>query len=408
MKKVFLSALAISGLLFISCSDDENNIPVDPNPEVTTPATYAFEREGNTSVSYSGQTTRIKMAEELISALKNDPEATTIPTTTEEQLQGMFAHVEGANDFSEADLNTSDKSIRSKTAASRDYFFTNVVEGTAIKEKFDGWIKAQVDEVFPNWNVNASAGVAGRIQEAGGGSNRLVNGKGLELNQAINKTLIGALMTDQMLNNYLGINVLDEGTNVADNDNQILATDKNYTTMEHKWDEAFGYLYGTDDAENPQYNADSFLSKYVSRVENDTDFAGIAQKIYDAFKKGRQAIVVKNYTERDAQAKIIRDEISKVIAIRAVYYLQQAKASLATDKASAFHDLSEGYGFIESLRFTRDTATNTPFFTAVEITEFTDKLLEGNGFWDVTTVTLDEISEDIAAKFDFKVEEAGS
>ncbi len=407
MKRGYLSVLAIAGLFFVSCSDD-NNIPDDPNPEVIAPATYKFERNGSTSVSYSGQTTRIKMAEELISALKNDPSSTTIPTTTEAMLDGMFAHVEGNSDFSDADLNASDKSIRSKTAASRDYFFSNAVEGTAIKEKFDGWIEAQVAEVFPNWNTNAAAGVAGRIQEAGGGSNRLVNGKGLELNQAINKTLIGALMVDQMLNNYLGVLVLDEGTNVADNDAETLATDKNYTIMEHKWDEAFGYLYGTDDAENPQYNADSFLSKYISRVEGDSDFAGISAKIYEAFRTGRQAIVVKNYTERDAQAKIIRDEVSKVIAIRAVYYLQQAKATLATDKASAFHDLSEGYGFIESLRFTRNTSTNEPYFTTSEITEFTDKLLEGNGFWDVTNATLDDISEDIANKFDFSVEEAGS
>ncbi|WP_442266700.1 DUF4856 domain-containing protein [Tenacibaculum sp. ZS6-P6] len=408
MKKVFLSALTVSSLLFVSCSDDNNNIPDNPDAEVVAPDTYKFERNGSTSVSYSGQTTRIKMAEEFISALKNDPSSTAIPTTTEAMLDGMFAHVEGNADFSNTDLNASSKSIRSKTAASRDYFFSNVVEGTAIKEKFDGWIKEQVDVVFPNWNTNAAEGVAGRIQEAGGGSNRLVNGKGLELNQAINKTLIGALMVDQMLNNYLGILVLDEGTNVADNDNQVLATDKNYTNMEHKWDEAFGYLYGTDNAENPQYNADSFLSKYVSRVEGDTDFTGISKKIYDAFKKGRQAIVVKNYTEREAQAKIIRDEVSKIIAIRAVYYLQQAKLTLATDKASAFHDLSEGFGFIESLRFTRNTSTNAPYFTTTEITGFTNKLLEGNGFWDVTNATLDEISDAIADKFDFTVAQAGS
>ncbi|SNR16012.1 DUF4856 domain-containing protein [Tenacibaculum jejuense] len=408
MKKGYLSVLAIAGLFFVSCSDDDNNIPDNPNVEVEAPDTYKFERNGSTSVSYSGQTTRIKMAEELISSLKDDPSSTAIPTTTEAQLDGMFAHVEGNADFSDADLNASDKSIRSKTAASRDYFFSNVVEGTVIKEKFDNWIAEQVDVVFPNWNTDAAPGVAGRIQEAGGGSNRLVNGKGLELDQAVNKTLIGALMVDQMLNNYLGVLVLDEGTNVADNDNQVLATDKNYTNMEHKWDEAFGYLYGTDDAENPQYNADSFLSKYVFRVEGDSDFVGISKKIYDAFKKGRQAIVVKNYAEREAQAKIIRDEVSKIIAIRAVYYLQQAKLTLATDKGAAFHDLSEGYGFIESLRFTRNTADNAPYFTATEISGFTNDLLEGNGFWDVTPATLDEISKDIADKFDFTVEKAGS
>ena len=55
-------------------------------------------------------------------------------------------------------------------------------------------------------------------------------------------------MADQMLNNYLGSAVLDAGTNTADNDAGTLADGKNYTTMEHKWDEGFGYLYGADDA----------------------------------------------------------------------------------------------------------------------------------------------------------------
>lgn len=410
MNKNYLSILAIAGLCLVSCSDDNNNIPTNTN--VTAPATYVFERNGNSTVSFSGQTTRIKMAEELIKALK-------VRGNNEAKLDAMFAHVKDANDFSDASLNASSKSIRSKTAASRDFFSSNAVEANAIKEKFDGWIKEQVDVVFPRWDDNASAGVAGVIQEAGGGSKRYVNGKGLELNQAINKGLIGALMVDQMLNNYLGKNVLDEGTNVADNDANTVASGKNYTNMEHKWDEAYGYLFGASpNAATPLTNIgngstqkgdDSFLNKYLDRVNDDTDFNDIAQNIYNALKLGRAAIVAKNYTVRDAQAKIIRDLVSKVIAIRAVYYLQQGKKNLAANKGAAFHDLSEGFGFIESLRFTRNTAANNaPYFTAAEINGFTTKLLEGNGFWDVTAATLDEISTSIAAKFDFTVAQAGS
>jgi len=185
------------------------------------------------------------------------------------------------------------KNIRSKTAASTDLFSANTTDATAIKNQFDAWIAEQVSDVFPNWSADASAGSAGKIQEAGGGSTRYVNGKGIEINQAINKGLIGGLMADQMLNNYLGSAVLDAGTNVADNDAGILVDGKNYTTMEHKWDEGFGYLYGADDQENPTLGADSFLNKYLARVEGDTDFQGIAATIYDAFKLGRAAIVNK-------------------------------------------------------------------------------------------------------------------
>jgi hypothetical protein len=401
MKKVLLSALAI-GMLFTSCSSDDDN---NGGNQVTAPATYSFERNGESSVSYGGQTTRIEMGEELISALKST-------AFNEAQLDGMFAHEAGNNDFADPDnlgLNASSKSIRSKTAASRDFFSANTTDANAIKAEFDSWIADQVNEVYPNWDVDAVAGTAGKIQENGGGSTRYVNGKGLELNQAVNKSLIGALMVDQMLNNYLGTAVLDEGENVANNNNDVLDGDNNYTKMEHKWDEAFGYLYGTDNAVAPALGADSFLNKYLSRVENDSDFAGIAQTIYDAFKLGRAAIVAKNYTVRDQQANIIREEVSKIIAVRAVYYLQAGKTALAAnDNGAAFHDLSEGFGFIYSLQFTRQPNTNDSYYTKAQVDAFIAQLMAGNGFWDVTAETLDTMSNDIASTFGFTVAEAAN
>ncbi len=397
-KNLLLSLLVVSSL-FQSCSSDDDG-GGNPN-EVMTPANYAFTRGGETTVSFSGQTTRIQMAQELIDALKDN-------TVTEAQLDGMFAHVEGSDDFSDADLNASSKSIRSKTAASSDYFSANTTNANAIKAHFDAWIKAQVDEVFPNWGNIATAGNAGNLQEGGGGATRYVNARGLEYNQAVNKGLIGALMVDQMLNNYLSISVLDAGTNRADNDAGTLAEGKDYTTMEHKWDEAFGYLYGTDNATNPQLGADSFLNKYLSKVEEDADFAGIADDVYNAFKLGRAAIVAKNYDVRDAQAEVLREKISQIIGIRAVYYLQQGKATLGTDNASAFHDLSEGFGFIYSLQFTRKPGTNAPYFTKSDVDAFIATLTSGNGFWDLTSQDLDTMSDVISARFSFTTAQAGS
>ncbi len=395
-KHIALSLFVI-GSLFISCSSDDDN--GTGGNEVVAPATYQFERNGNSTVSYGGQTTRIEMGEEFISAIKDN-------TKTELELDGMFTNT--GNYFSTSDLNDSGKSIRSKTAASSDYFSASSTIANAIKAEFDGWIANQVNDVFPNWNTDAIAGTAGKIQEAGGGSTRYVNEKGLEYNQAINKGLIGALMADQMLNNYLSTSVLDAGDNRANNDAGLLAEGKDYTSMEHKWDEGFGYLYGTDDALAPQLGADSFLNKYLSRVENDADFTGIAVDIYDAFKLGRAAIVAKDYTVRDQQAEIIREKISEIIGIRSVYYLQQGKANLTADVGGAFHDLSEGFGFIYSLQFTRKPGTTSSYFTKSEVDAFIAQLMTGNGFWDVTPETLDDMSDDIASRFNFTVEQAGS
>ncbi|GAA3613354.1 DUF4856 domain-containing protein [Flavivirga amylovorans] len=399
MKKLALSLFAVVAL-FQSCSNDDDG--GNSQNEVVAPTTYEFTRNGNSTVSFEGQTTRIKMSEELVSAMSDN-------TQTEVTLDAMFAHEEGNTDFSDADLNASGKSVRSKTAASADYFSANTTDANAIKADFDGWIASQVSDVFPNWGIVATAGTAGNLQEGGGGSTRYINAKGLEYNQAFAKSLIGALMVDQMLNNYLSPAVLDAGTNVADNDAGTVAEGKSYTTMEHKWDEAYGYLYGNEtNPDTPELGADSFLNKYLSRVENDTDFAGIAADIYNAFKLGRAAIVAKNYDVRDEQAEIIREKISDIIGIRAVYYLQQGKGNLVTDKAAAFHDLSEGFGFIYSLQFTRKPGTNEPYFTKTEVDVIIATLMNGNGFWDVTEETLDALSATISAKFSFTTAQAGS
>ncbi|WP_405377236.1 DUF4856 domain-containing protein [Nonlabens sp. Asnod3-A02] len=391
-----LSIAAITATLFTSCDSDDDVATI----AVETPATYSFQRNSATTVSYSGQSTRIAMAEEIKSGFKNT-------ALTETQLDNMFAHIEGANDFTDADLNASDKSVRSKVAASADFFSANTTVAAAIKADFDGFISSQVNDVFPVWNSNAAAGVAGQIQQAGGGTVRYVNAKGLEYDQAFAKGLLGALMTDQILNNYLSPAVLDAGDNRVDNDNAVLESGKNYTTMEHKWDEAFGYLYGAEpDATAPVLDQDSFLSEYLDRVEGDSDFTGIAATIYDAFKLGRAAIVEGDYDLRDEQANIIKENISMIPAVRAVFYLQSGKGNLTADPARAFHALSEAYGFIYSLQFTRQPGTTQPYFTKTEVDAYLAELMTGNGFWDVDTATLDRISDEISARFTFTTAQA--
>jgi len=171
----------VLGLALTSCDKDKSELEV--------PATYEFLRDGVTTVSYSGQTTRIAMAEELASALL---------------------------DFDKSEA--------------------------LIKGQIESWITKQVQAVGAGSNQIAAPGVPGQI--ADGTSPRFVGFNGLEYNQAATKSLIGALMVDQMLNNYLSTAVLDDTDNISDNDSGVTVADKPYTNMEHKWDEAYGYLFG--------------------------------------------------------------------------------------------------------------------------------------------------------------------
>ncbi len=424
MNKLVFTLLLLFGLLFTSCEFDENDGPIEVvtcldgmmngdetgvdcggscvpcEDAIDNPAKYSFSRNGENTVLFSGQTTRLKMGDEIVAALLN-------PTKTAEELAAMYAHIEGALNFEDASLNGSDKNMRSKTAASADFFSTNATDQALIRADFDAWLVGQVDEVFPNWQVAAAPGVAGQIPD--GSATRYINAQGLEYDQLWTKGLIGALATDQALNNYLSSAVLDAGSNIADNDAGTVVEGKSYTTMEHKWDEAYGYVFGLNaDTTNPNADlgADSFLNKYIGRVEGDDDFVGIADEIFQAFKLGRAAIVAKQYDIRDTQAEIIKQRISEIIGIRAVYYLQQARPSLTQENpayGTAFHDLSEGYGFIYSLQFTRKPNSGDPYFTKAEVDAFLIDLMDDgpNGLWDVEDTTLESLATDIAARFDF-------
>ncbi len=436
MRKIAFALTIAAGVIFTSCSSDDNDIdeqavtatctdglqngeetgvdcggsckPCETTSEnpIVNPATYAFERNGSSTVDFSGQTTRLKMGGEFVSALSDN-------TNTAEQLQAMFAHEEGNADFTDADLNASDKSIKSKTAASKDLFGDNATDQAAIRADFDGWITAQVDEVFVNWEVNAAAGIAGQVSQ--GEKVRYVNAKGLEYNQMIAKSLIGALTLDQIVNNYLSPAVLDEGDNRADNDAGTVEEGKSYTSMEHKWDEAYGYLFGLNtDTANPaagENDGDRFLGSYIGQVAEDPDFSDLITASYDAFKLGRAAIVAKDYKVRNEQATIIKAKVALVPSVRGVFYLQAGKGALAEvvpNYGGAFHALSEAHGFIYSLQFAQDPATGKAYFTKMEVDALLAQLLgDGeNGLWDVKPETLDSISETIATKFGFTVAQA--
>lgn len=399
MKKTLLAAL-IGGMAFTSCSTDDE--PGDPNRGIEVPETYTFTRNGQSTVDFNGQTTRLLMSGELTSALSN-------PDYSAQMLSNMFAN---ENDpFSMPELNESSKDIKSKIAASKLYFGSNTAASNLIKNSFEGWIAEQANVVFPAWEQMAAAGTAGQI--ADGDRVRYVNAQGIELNQLFAKSLIGALLTDQILNNYLSEAVLDEADNVENNNEEITPDGKVYTTMEHKWDEAYGYLYGHPSipAEDPMSvlndSEDRLLFNYLGRVDSDPDFAGIAQETFDAYKTGRAAIVAEDYELRDEQVEIIRENLSLVSAVRAIYYLQGGKAAIeAGEMGSAFHELSEGLGFVYSLQFSNNPATQQPYIAPEVVYGFHQELTEGNGFWDVTPETLDEISEAIAAAFGITVAQA--
>ena len=367
-------------LFIISCgSDDDGNLPI----EITVPDNYEFLRDGMSTVSFSGQTTRLNQVDEIYLALNSN-------TYNETQLDEMFA--DGAG-FTDSALNGTGKNVRGKTSAGC------AAGSSATQAQFDAQIADFANNVVPAWSNDASAGIAGKLTDASRSIH--VNAKGHEIDQTFVKGLIGGMTLDQIVNNYLQPCQLESGSRKDDNTNGVLSNGKNYTDMEHKWDEAFGYLYGQEeDAKRADLGSapngkGTTLNKYFKKI-NDSNQPGIAEIVFNAFKKGRAAIVAGDYQARDAQANIIQIHLSKVIGYKAVDYLNGYMSKMAAgNTADAFHALSEGYGFIMSLQFTNN-GSNVPYFTKAEADAMLAKI---DDFWTVQDSDLTSMVNDIKSKF---------
>lgn len=373
-KKLILS-FAAATLLFASCKKDKD--PVTPTLTVMeipyenlTATTSYFETfkgdDGNTSVNFSGQTTRIAMLKELDAHMKS----WTTGTVDANKLRNMFANT--GSPFANAELNAAtDKTLISKTAGS----FAPAdaeVERNLFKSYFDAQAAASTQSA-----TTAAVGQAGKL------GNYLVNEKGFEYAQFVQKGMMGALMLDQISNVYLG-------TEKMAADNSTIVSGQNYTQMEHHWDEAYGYLTSNayfpmkDPNDNTKW-LESFLGSYVRQVD--------PAPVYAAFLKGRAAIVNKDYATRDAQITIIRTALEKAVATIAVSYLN--KTNDATTDAAKFHALSEGVGFIYSLRYAHNAKINR-----TKSDQLLQQLMGGtNGFWSLTVAQVDAVRDEVANAF---------
>jgi hypothetical protein len=272
-----------------------------------------------------------------------------------------------------AELNSSEVQLKDIVASSK-----SSTEADAARARFESLFD-QIDAASNSVNATASQGVAGKL------GTYLVDTKGIEVAQVIQKSLIGALQLD-----YISNILLDKGLTA---DNHSIVGDNNYTQLEHNWDEAYGlltlnpiYLEGStnDTRGTVEFGAGSYIWEY-----NKANYA----KIYPAFLKGRVAIVNNDKAEYQAQALFIRTEFEKALAGAALGYLEKWKSG-ATDAARA-HAIGEGLGFIYSLRFATIHGGDAAFSDGI----LTGLIDSPNGFWDLTATKVNTASDAIKVKF---------
>lgn len=385
----FNSIAIISAFAFIlaSCSGDSDQ--VDPIPaDVNPPTEYSWlDDNGEETVSFGGQTTRLHQAA-IICSKMGSSEATF------SEIDEMFNLGEG---FDNTDLNYSNsgKKVSNKTGA----YSANSTEILAL---FNSWIVEFTSEVVPAMvaGTEATPGVAGVLPD--GSSIRELNTKGMELDQLFTKGLIGALCGDQIIYGYLS------EIKIGDDVDNVRAETGGYTSMEHHWDEGYGYLYGLQPTQGVYdlnvTNGDVLLYKYYAK----SNFSDIQAPIYDAFKMGREAITMDAanggttmYSDvKKREATTVKNHISHIIGQKAYDYLKGAADHLDSGgerNGDFFHGLSEGVGFVVSLQFTYNDGA--PHFSHDEVNAMIETLSAGNGLWDITSSQLNDMASAIQTSF---------
>jgi len=357
MKKTIL-VLAIGGLAIASCKKKGCTEPLAQNYsaeakkddgscsyEITTPTTYSFTRDGSSSVSFSGQTTRFEMLSEMVTYMKSANTAGTAVSAT--TLKAMYAN-DGQTwaDAPGLGMTGSTKQLKSKTG----YAAADGSADAGVQSMFEGYMDDLASVSASTVTETGEAGTAGVWPNDGEKGPYLMGADGKEYTQLIEKGLMCAVFMSQITVNYLGT--------VGDDENSELKEGKNYTEMEHHWDEAFGYF--TDAVDYPTNGTDRFWGKYSNGRES---VISSATNIYNAFKLGRKAIVGKDYTTRDAQITIIRDEMEKVCAGTAIHYLNSAKSKISYNTARN-HCLSEAHAFINGLKYGYNAINGTGMSSA--------------------------------------------
>lgn len=335
---------ALTCAAFTACSE-ENEV----EPTYSIPDTYNFE-----NVSYDGQTSRIAMLDELDAYIKTGNNGTVLSA---QKMKDMYANTN--NPFADASLNeATTKQLKNKTILTAQAMFESIFDAAAAASQTAG--------------APASDGTAGILTSNDNTKRYLVDENGLEFAQVVQKGLMGAVFYNQAVESYLSDEKIGPS---VDNTN---VTPGKGTTMEHHWDEAFGYFGAPID-----FPSNKTGIKYWANYSNKVDqVLGSNEAIMDAFIKGRAAISAKDMKGKDEAAATVRNEWERLVAASAIHELNVAKNNMA-DQALKSHYLSEAIGFIMGLQYKTDRK-----LTAVKYEQVMDAI--GTNLYLTTSTDINE------------------
>lgn len=421
-----LSSAAVLSGCFLDDSDDGEQAPV-----VNAPANYEFTSkiDSNSSVSHSGQASRHLLINELKALIGSDELQNSASAadalaklnkvyslgTKDSDTENNLAEVNVYTDAAEATpisitpTKAGDGEVLNKvdfSAISGDKNLEGKIAGqdNDLTNEFIGWDVTisgdQTDNDRPNLLVKEWFAIIAELAADGDANTKYLGTdsigiEGVDYQQLVQKFLLGAVTYSQAAEDYLKaskglMKQNSESDNLAEFESGEDQSLKSYTSLEHQWDEGFGYFGAahdfnsrTDAEVKAAYDFDTnedgkidLYSEYsyghsINAVKRDlgaevaVDFSKAAM---DAFLNGRQLIQDNfgtdpvqgsGYQKYLAQyAETALDNWENAVAATVVHYINDTVADLKTldtaapaSAADIAKHWSEMKGFALGLQF---------------------------------------------------------
>ncbi|MDP4826198.1 MAG: DUF4856 domain-containing protein [Flavobacteriales bacterium] len=318
MKLTYISLFCL--LILAACKKEKQQ---EETPIVSTCAAdvYCFQRNGHSTVDYSGQTARLLQMDEMIAYAKTAVNGQALSAA---QLQDMFTNGNGAGStYFSNEAGVPGKALNNKC------FLPSVA---VVQQLF-----IEMAETSANGNV-ASNGVAGIATSTSDPSKKyMLDSNGFEYVQLIEKGLMGDVFYYQAFGTYMSaVSSGELQTGVAVD----AAAGKHYSEAEHAFDEAFGYFGVPVD-----FPSNTSGLKYYGKYCNGRNAALSSNAIMTSFLNARKALVGGEIDQTSIQN--ISKHWQRVIAGTIIHYLIEAKET--DDLAVKCHVLSEAWAFMGNM-----------------------------------------------------------
>ena len=367
-QKTFIySLLLLLVSVLSSCSQWEGETVESAyrEPQIPDPS-YQFKRNGSSSVDY------------LECSLLRDPldyiySSYLRPANI--MYEGTMTRVKGYFNNGEFGLKPQEELATSSLhKANRERILNDVEEIFEVTGKLSGLGQSSPGTYRNHKAVMGEGGYVGI--HIGDVNIALANEKGLVVAEMFNGIIWGGIYLDKILNVHLNDSIYKDSRLRTEHERTALLPGRNYTELEHHWDLAYGYYqYWL-----PYVQGSGLPLLRESRI-----------KLYNAFARGRLALTEYRYDEVLQQLQVIRAELSKVAAVRAMNLLVSdiTVGNLDEDINNALVFLSQACGAVYGLQFTVQES-GKPHLSYEQVKAYINELTAGNGLWEKQRLLGDE------------------